>query len=72
MKLTDIVNVNGKYFLVDTCFTFDAGWESMAFPCTKDGDVISWGDVACTRYDSQDQARLGHYNMVENLASMMY
>ena len=43
--LTDIVEIKGKYYYVDSCFTFDNSYETMVFPCTPNGTVTNWMDL---------------------------
>lgn len=38
----DVVEINGKHYLLDMRYTADHGNECMAFPCSSTGDVTSW------------------------------
>lgn len=38
----DVVEINGKRYLLDMRYTADHGNECMAFPCSSDGDVTGW------------------------------
>lgn len=38
----DIVEINGKHYLLDMRYTADHGNECMAFPCSSTGDVTCW------------------------------
>ena len=38
----DIVEINGKHYLLDMRYTADHGNECMAFPCSPTGDVTGW------------------------------
>lgn len=39
--LTNIVELNGSHYYVDSRYTFDAGYETMVFPCNENGNVTS-------------------------------
>ena len=34
-----------RYVIADFAYTFDHGPETMVFPCDKDGNVLSWGEL---------------------------
>ena len=36
-KSTVVKTRGGQYVWVDTCYTLDAGWETMVFPCDERG-----------------------------------
>ena len=36
-ELSHIVELNNEYYYVDSNDTFDMGYETMVFPCFKDG-----------------------------------
>lgn len=55
---------DGKHYMVSTVDTWDAGWETMVFPCTPDGDVTDYGELACQRYYGEEDATNGHAQMV--------
>ena len=59
-KLSTVVNVNGKFYWVDTCYTLDHGYETMAFPSNKNGEVTSWLEVYANRYFTWAEAEAGH------------
>jgi hypothetical protein len=60
----DILPVKDRYVLIDTRFTYDHGWETMVFPCDKDGD--NWGDeIDVERYISKEDAQNGHQKYVK-------
>ena len=66
--LTNIVELNGNHYLVDSRYTFDAGYETMVFPCNKNGNVTSWGDLYVEHYITQEQMNARHKEIVENLS----
>lgn len=66
MKKSDVVKLlDGQYVWIDTCYTFDHGWETMVFECDENGDVVSWWDLDSDRYFSEAEAAVGHDRMVE-------
>ena len=66
MKRSDTVKLlGGEYVWIDTCYTFDHGYETMVFKCDENGNVENWKDLDCDRYSSQQAAIEGHDNMVE-------
>lgn len=63
----DYVVVNGTHYYVSTVSTFDAGWETMVFPCDEDNRIISWADLYCRHYPNESSAKEGHKHTIENL-----
>ena len=61
---TDVVATSNGHVYIDTTYTLDHGWETMVFPCNADGEVTDWGDLDVERYDSEEEARVGHDEMV--------
>lgn len=59
---SDVVELNGKYYYCDTAYTFDRGYESMAFECDKNGEVLDWSEVA-VNWDTA----ISHDEFVQNL-----
>lgn len=59
-KSTVVKTRGGQYVWVDTCYTLDAGWETMVFPCDERGNVTDWGDLDCSRYYTASSAMAGH------------
>jgi len=53
-----------KEFMVSTVETFDKGWETMVFEM-REGDVY-YADLACRRYEDEEQATAGHIEMVSD------
>lgn len=66
--VTNIVNLNGNYFYVDSRYTFDAGFETMVFECDKNGNVINWMDLYVKHYKTQEEMNAHHKEIVENLS----
>ena len=69
--LTDIVEVNGNYYYVDSVYTIDHGYETMVFACDANGKVTNWCDLYCDIYDTESEMREGHYHAVNNLAELI-
>lgn len=67
MKLRNVVNTrNHGYVAIDTCYTFDHGFETMVFKCDKNGNIIDWSDLDVDMYDNAEKAEEGHKEMIEN------
>lgn len=46
MKLTDTIKTkNGRFVVVDACYTLDHGLETMVFTSDEQGNVTSWKDL---------------------------
>lgn len=62
MQTVIVRDVKGEQrtFMVSTCNTFDAGWETMVFACEPDGRITEWGNLYCARYEDQTAAAAGH------------
>lgn len=59
-----LISVKDGYVLVDTRYTFDHGWETMAFPCNENGD--DWQDeIDAARYRTKEEAQKGHDQIVD-------
>ena len=69
--LTDIVEIKGKYYYVDSCFTFDNSYETMVFPCTPNGTVTNWMHLYARWYKTSIDMRNGHKEIVENLENYL-
>ena len=58
MKLRNVVNTrNHGYVAIDTCYTFDHGFETMVFKCDKNGNIIDWSDLDVDMYDNAENSR---------------
>lgn len=69
--LTDIVEVNGNYYYVDSRYTFDHGYETMVFPCDSNGKVTNWRDLYANWYDTNTEMEIGHAETIANLANIL-
>ena len=67
MKLTHIVKFNGNHYLVDSCYTWDCGYETMVFRCDSKGNVKSWRDLFVSRYQSESEMQQGHMQIVTDI-----
>lgn len=59
--------VDSGFVLVSTVllpYSFGAPYETMVFKAAEDGEVQSWSDLDCDRYDSESEALTGHNAMV--------
>ncbi len=66
IETTVISNGEGGYVYIDTRDTWDAGWETMAFPCGDQyGNKIDFGtELYQERYPDMSVAHLGHAKAV--------
>ena len=67
--LSPLVLSDGSFF---SGYTWDHGYETMAFKSTSEGTVTSWSDVACRLYDSYEEMATGHYEVIKELEEIMY
>ena len=67
MVFTDIVEYNGNYYYVDSRWTCDHGYETMAFHCDGNGNVLCWSDLYCDRYSTAVQMERGHQQAIESI-----
>ena len=67
MVFTDIVEYNRKHYYVDSQWTIDHGYETMAFFCVADGNVTDWREVYRRNYATATQMELGHKNTIESI-----
>lgn len=44
------------YVWIDTCDTFDRGWETMVFRCDENGNVLDWMDLDSELYINENNA----------------
>ena len=66
MKLTDTVKTkNGRFVVVDTCYTFDHGLETMVFASDEKGTIKDWSDLDAMTYSTTEEAKAGHQQMIE-------
>lgn len=76
--LTDVVETatEGKYVYLDTRYTLDNGYETMGFPASSPDakQPDSWGELNCLtmQYDSFDEAKEGHKEMIEFIKTKEY
>ena len=76
--LTDVVETatKGKYVYLDTRYTLDCGYETMGFPASSPDakQPDSWGELICLtrQYDSFDEAKEGHKEVIELIKTKEY
>lgn len=69
----DRVNVSNKhYVVVDTRLTMDHGWETMVFASTSRGEILNYTALNEKRYASKEEAKKGHYEMIEKFEENEY
>lgn len=59
-----VIERDGAFYLVSTVDVPLSGWETLVFPCTRDGEVTSWGEVVGRRYADETAAIGGHAAML--------
>ena len=62
---------DGKLFYVDSAITFDNGFETMVFPCDKDGQVTSWFELYVEHYKSEEEMEQRHKYICRNLEEVL-
>ena len=72
MVFTDIVEYNGNYYYVDSRWTCDHGYETMAFHCDVDGNVTDWLEVYGRIYATATQMELGHKKAIESIKNRRF
>lgn len=71
-ELGDIVRTeDGTFFYVDSAETFDAGFETMVFPCDEDGQVTSWRERYVEHYESEKEMEQRHIYICRNLEEVL-
>lgn len=69
MRIRDVISTNrhaSGYVMVSTVMAFDhGGWETMVFPCDRDGQVSSWLELESRVYQDGEDAAEGHYSTVK-------
>lgn len=70
IHLKNFVIFKGMEFCVDSCFTFDRGFETMIFKA-KDGKIINWTDLYVEHYDSENAMIAGHDYIVNHLDKIL-
>lgn len=69
--LSNIVELNGNYYYVDSCHTLDHGYETMVFACDSEGNVTDWSDLYAERYTTRAEMKLGHVETIANLSELL-
>lgn len=69
-KSTTVKTRTMGYVWIDTCDTFDRGWETMVFRCNENGNVLDWMDLDSELYINENNAFKGHDEMVEKWKDM--
>lgn len=67
MVISDIVEYNGNHYYVDSRWTIDHGYETMAFSCDADGNVTDWLEVYGRIYATAEQMKRGHKKTIESI-----
>ena len=60
-----IIERDGAFYLVSTTDVLFSGWETLVFPCRRDGEVTDWCELDGYRYGDQQEATAGHKRFVE-------
>ena len=59
------VGSTGRYVVVDSRQTMDAGYETMVFESSENGDVFTYEDLDIDRYKTWEDMKEGHEKMCE-------
>ena len=59
------VGNTGRFVVVDSRQTMDAGYETMVFEARENGEVLDWEDLDLGRYDTWQEMKKGHDQIVE-------
>jgi hypothetical protein len=70
-QLSDIVKINGRYYLVDSVLTLDAWYETIVYRCNKRKSVVSWSEMHVEHHYSFEQMRLRHKYIINNLEEVL-
>lgn len=63
-----VKTVNGRYYYVDTSWTFDHGPETMVFEYDiRHKNVKNWSELYCRLYDNMDDAYKTHFQIITDL-----
>lgn len=60
-----VIERDGAFYLVSTTDVPLSGWETLVFPCRRDGTVTDWGELDGYRYENRREAIDGHKRFVE-------
>lgn len=69
--LRDVVEAKGKYFLVDSRYTFDCGLETMVFPCNQHGEVTCWSEIYSKWHRDYAEMSLWHHQLCKSLKDVL-
>lgn len=65
-RILDFVFIGDQEYMVSTMYTIDNGLETLVFKC-RNQEIIDWFDLYSRRYNSIDDAREGHNEIVNNI-----
>ena len=64
-RYRDVVHTKTRGdIVVDSCNTFDVGYETMVFPCDDSGNITSFLELDRRIYDTEEEMKTGHYEMM--------
>ena len=66
-ELSHMVKANNKFYYVDSTYTLDCGYETMAFDCDETGYITDWCGVYTGRYLTKTDMVKGHDRICNNL-----
>lgn len=69
--LTDIVELNGNYYYIDSVDVPFSGCETMVFHCNENGNVSDWSELYCERYTDAIEMETRHKEIVANLGKIL-
>lgn len=71
-ELAHIVKTNdNKFYYVDSAYTFDCGYETMAFTANESGEVTCWNDLYCEHYGTHKAMETRHNHIITHLEEVL-
>lgn len=58
---------DGTIYYVDSCNTFDRGYETMVFAANEELKVTNWNDLYAEWYNSFEEMQEGHNRIINHL-----
>ena len=68
----DVIEVEGSYYVVDTHHLSQGKFETIIFPCDKDGEITNYDEVAVETYDTEKDALDNHERILKDKDRYIY
>lgn len=69
---TDVVKLNDKYYVVDSVYTLDKGYETMIFDGDKNGEVTDWSGVYTEYHSNYEEMKSRHNYIIGNIQEVLH